>query len=298
MNAFLLLVVCLVLGWLAARLGRPPPALSQSLNWWVLNVAYSALVLSLIPRLSFDWHLWFLVASIWFVFLAGWAFFSLLGRALHWSQARIGALTLVGGLGNTSFIGFPLIEAMRGEEGLKLALIADQVGCFVAFAVGGTIIAAVYSGRSVSKLTIARRVVLFPPFISLFVGMAVGALGGWPEAIDSILARLGATLVPLALFSVGLQFRLQLGESQLAAIGWSLGWKLLLGPAIVWAAGLAIGVGGEVLAVAVLESAMAPMISATILADQNKLEPQLANTILGIGILLSLITVPLANALL
>lgn len=298
MNAFLLLVVCLTLGWLAARLGRPPPALSKSLNWWVLNVAYSALVLNLIPRLSFDWHLWFLVASIWFVFLAGWACFSLLGRALHWSRERVGALTLVGALGNTSFIGFPLIEALRGEEGLKLALIADQVGSFVAFAVGGTIIAAMYSGHSVSKLTIVRRVILFPPFICLFVGIAVGALGGWPEAIDSILTRLGATLVPLALFSVGLQFRLQLAEGQLAAIGWSLGWKLLLGPAIVWAAGLAIGVGGEVLSVAVLESAMAPMISATILADQNKLEPQLANTILGIGILLSFVTVPLANALL
>ncbi len=298
MNALLLLVVCLALGWLAARVGRPPPALSQSLNWWVLNVAYSALVLNLIPRLSFDWHLWFAIASIWFMFLAGWLCFSRLGRILHWSQARIGALTLVGGLGNTSFIGFPLIEALRGEEGLKLALIADQVGSFLAFAIGGTVVAAVYSGRSVSKLMVVRRVILFPPFISLFIGMAVGALGGWPEAIDGILSRLGSTLVPLALFSVGLQFRLQLTEGQLAAIGWSLGWKLLLGPAIVWAAGLAIGVGGEVLAVAVLESAMAPMISATILADQNQLEPQLANTILGIGILLSFITVPLANILL
>lgn len=298
MNALLLLGVCLVLGWLAARLGRPPPALSQSLNWWVLNVAYSALVLSLIPKLRFEWHLWFLVASIWFVFAGAWVFFTVLGRMFHWSRARIGALTLVGGLGNTSFIGFPLIEALRGEEGLKLALIADQVGCFVALAVGGTVVAAVYSGRSVAKTTVARRVFTFPPFISLFVGIAVGMLGGWPEAVDGILARLGATLVPLALFSVGLQFRLHLGEGQLAAIGWGLGWKLLLAPAIVWLVGLAIGVGDSVLTIAVLESAMAPMISATILADQNNLEPQLANTMLGAGILLSFITVPLANVLL
>jgi predicted permease len=43
---------------------------------------------------------------------------------------------------------------------------------------------------------------------------------------------------------------------------------------------------------------MAPMISATILAGQNDLEPQLANSVLGIGIVLSLVTVPLADNLL
>ena len=43
---------------------------------------------------------------------------------------------------------------------------------------------------------------------------------------------------------------------------------------------------------------MAPMISAAILADQNDLEPQLANTVLGVGILLSFLTVPLADHLL
>jgi hypothetical protein len=43
---------------------------------------------------------------------------------------------------------------------------------------------------------------------------------------------------------------------------------------------------------------MAPMISATILATQNDLEPTLANTVLGVGILLAFATVPIANALL
>jgi predicted permease len=43
---------------------------------------------------------------------------------------------------------------------------------------------------------------------------------------------------------------------------------------------------------------MAPMISAAILADQYDLEPRLANTVLGAGILLCLVTVPLGNLLL
>ena len=298
MSALLLLVVCLVLGALVARIARPPPSLPQGLNWWVINVALSALVLHLIPTLRFDWQFWFLAASMWLVFLGAWAVFAMLGRALHWSRARIGALTLVCGLGNTAFIGFPMIEALRGREGMKLALVADQLGCFLALAIGGTIVAALYSGKSASAPDVVRKVLTFPPFVSLLVGIVAGALGGWPQPVDFVLDRLGATLVPLALFSVGLQFRLQFQPGQAFVVMLALGWKLALAPLLVWAGGLAIGVSDGILAIAVLESAMAPMISAAILAEQNDLEPQLANTVLGVGVVLSLVTVPLANLLL
>ncbi len=295
MSSLLLLAVCLLFGWLVARVGRPPATLAQNLNWWVINIAFPALVLHLAPKLRFDAQLWFLIASLWFVFLGAWIFFDRLGRALHWTRARIGALILVCGLGNTSFIGFPMIEALRGQEGLTLAVFGDQAGCFVALAVGGTLVAALYSGHSVAPLTIVRRVLLFPPFVSLIVGVTAGALGEWPAALDAVFSRVGATLVPLALFSVGLQFQLHPGKEQLSAIGLGLGWKLLLAPLFVWSVGWLIGVEGLVLTIAVLQAAMAPMISAAILATQNDLEPPLANTVLGIGILLAFITVPIAN---
>ncbi len=298
MSALLLLVACLVLGVLVARVAHPPATLPQGLNWWVINVALSALVLHLIPTLQFDWEFWFLAASMWIVFLGSWALFATLGRALHWSRARIGALTLVCGLGNTAFIGFPMIEALRGREGMKLALVADQLGCFLALAIGGTIVAALYSGKKASAQEVTRKVLTFPPFVSLVVGIVAALLGGWPQPVDSILDRLGATLVPIALFSVGLQFRLQFQHGQAAAVLLALGWKLALAPLLIWLAGLALGVSDAILTIAVLESAMAPMISAAILAEQNDLEPQLANTVLGIGIVLSLITVPLADRLL
>ncbi len=298
MSALLLLVACLVLGVLVARTANPPATLPQSLNWWVINVALSALVLHLIPTLQFDWEFWFLSASQWLVFLGAWAVFASLGRALRWTRARIGALTLVCGLGNTAFIGFPMIEALHGREGVKLALVADQLGCFLALAIGGTIVAALFSGKSASASAVMRKVLTFPPFVSLLVGIVAALFGGWPQPVDAIFDRLGATLVPLALFSVGLQFRLQFQRGQGPAVLLALGWKLLLAPLAIWLAGLAIGVSDAILTIAVLESAMAPMISAAILAEQNDLEPQLANTVLGFGIVLSIVTVPLADYLL
>ena len=298
MSSILLLIVCLALGVSVARVAKPSPLLAQSLNWWVLNVALSALVLHLIPQLTFEWHLWFLVASMWFVFVGAWLFIAALGRMFHWSRERIGALTLVSGLGNTSFIGFPLIETFRGQEGLMLALVADQAGCFIALAVGGTMVAALYSGGRATPAGIARKVMFFPPFLALLLGVLVGAAGGWHAVVDETLSRIGATLVPLALFSVGLQLRLRFERGQLRAITGALAWKLLLAPVLVWLAGLALNVSRPALTISVLEAAMAPMISAAILAEQHKLEPALANTVLGAGILLSFATVPIVNGLL
>ena len=231
MSSLLLLIVCLALGAIVARLARPGPAMAQSLNWWVINVALSAMVLHLMPQLKLEPELWFLFVSMWAVFLGAWGVFSLLGRLLGWSRERIGALTLIGGLGNTSFVGFPLIEALRGVEGLKLAMVADQAGGFIALAVGGSFVAALYSGGHVSAGAIVRRIVLFPPTICMGVGLAVGAAGGWPEADRSGAHAPGATLVPLALFSVGLQFRLDFRGGQLGAMSMALGWKLLAGTA-------------------------------------------------------------------
>jgi predicted permease len=157
------------------------------------------------------------------------------------------------------------------------------------------VVASIYAGAIASPRLIARRVVLFPPFIALVLGAIAGQFGGWPALLDGVFSPIGATMTPLALFSVGMQFKLQGGQGQWVAASLGLGWKLLLAPLLCLALGIATGIGGLVLAVGVLQAAMAPMVSAAILADEYGLDPELANTVLGVGILISLLTVPLAN---
>lgn len=295
MTALLLLFVCLALGMLVARFARPPAGMVHGLNWWVINVALPALVLELIPKVKPDAQLWFPVAAMWLVFAGAWLLFALVGRWRGWSRQRIGALVLVCGLGNTSFMGYPMMQALHGQAGLSLAVVADQLGCFPLLASVGIVVACLYAGRTPQPRMIARRILTFPAFLALALGIAVGVLGGWPAWLDGVFHPLGETLTPLALFSVGLQFRFHPGGGQLGAMGWGLGWKLLAAPLLCWALGVSVGVGGLVLTVGVLQAAMAPMVSAAILADEYGLEATLANTVLGAGIVLSLLTVPLGN---
>jgi malate permease and related proteins len=295
--ALVLLFGSLALGVAVARLARPPAGLAQSLNWWVINIALPAMVLDLVPRVHFESQFWFLAAANWLVFIGSWLLFAGLGRLLGWSRARIGALTLVGGLGNAAFMGYPMIEALRGAPGLSLAVIGDQTGCFIALVLGGLAVTAIYAGRDLRPWAIARQIVLFPAFLALLLGIALGRIGDPFALLHVVCQRLAATLTPLALFSVGLQQPLTLPRSHLGAVGMALGWKLLLAPALCYLLGWLTGVTGLVLVVGVLQAGMAPMISAAILADQYRLEPGVANTVLGLGVLLSLASVPWINSM-
>ena len=298
MSALLLLFTCLLLGIAVARWAKPPAGIVPGINWWVINVALPSLVLALIPKIRFDPQLWFPVAAMFLTFGGSWLMFAVLGAWLGWSRQRIGGLVLVCGLGNTSFMGYPMMQALHGKEGLAIAVVADQLGCFPLLASAGVLVASLYAGRRPQAGLIVKRILSFPPFIALVIGVLVGVLGGWPDMVDAVLTPLGATLTPLALFSVGLQFKLHPGDGQIKVVGWALAWKLLLAPLACWLLGITAGVQGLTLTVGVLQAAMAPMISAAILADEYELEPTLANTVLGAGIVLSLATIPLGNWLL
>lgn len=298
MASFVLLLVCLALGVLVARLGSHPAGLHKHLNWWVLYIALPATVLEIIPRLTFSSSLWFLAAGMWLIFLGAWWLFHQIGTRLGWSRGTIGAIVLTAGLSNSSFVGFPLIEALRGKEALTHAAIADQLGCFLAISIGGALVVAMYAGGKTDARTIGRKILLFPPFLSLLAASLVALTPGWPPLADSVLARISGSLAPLALFSVGLQLRMHLNAQRVVPFLAGLGWKLGLAPLLVFALGKALHIEASILTVTVLEAAMAPMISAAILAEQADLDPELANMMVGLGILLSFITVPLWNLLL
>jgi predicted permease len=149
------------------------------------------------------------------------------------------------------------------------------------------------SGGKPSAAAIAARVLKFPPFIALVLALASRGVV-FPAPVDASLGRLADMLSPLALASVGWQLDLSSlrGHRRRMAVG--LAYKLVLAPAMVlallWLVHGALGVEERV---AVVESAMAPMVTAGVLAAENRLEPVLASGMIALGVLASLVTVPL-----
>jgi len=86
----------------------------------------------------------------WGLFVLGAAAFYVLVRLLRLQAPTVGALTLLGGFGNTSFVGLPMIESLYGRDGLGRGPLIDQLGSHLALSTLGLLATAIYStgGRS------------------------------------------------------------------------------------------------------------------------------------------------------
>jgi predicted permease len=226
----------------------------------------------------------------WLVFGLSAGFFWLVGRWLKFSRATTGALMLTGGLGNTSFFGLPMVEAYFGREGIATAIIADQLGSFFALSVLGITVAGIYSSGRPTALEIARRIVLFPPFISLAIALLLIPVA-YPVWFSALLGRLGDTLAPLALLSVGMQLHMGHVAEHKRNLAIGLGFKLLAAPLAIYLLYVQLlGAHGQAINVTIFEAAMPPMITSAIVATEHELNPPLANAMVAVGLLLSFAT--------
>jgi predicted permease len=290
MNNLLLLILCFVAGMLLRRARRMPDNAPATLNSFIIHVSLPALTLLYIHQLKLSGDVLLTGLMAWLVFALSAGFFWLVGRWLKLPRATTGALILVGGLGNTSFFGLPMVEAFYGKAGLTTAIIADQLGSFFALSVLGITVAGLYSSGRPTAAQIFKRIALFPPFISLLIALLLIPVE-YADWFGVLLKRLGDTLAPLALLSVGLQLRLGhvLGNARNLALG--LGFKLLIAPLVIYLLYvLLLGAHGLSIQVTLFEAAMPPMITAAIVATEHDLDPPLVTLMVAVGLIISFFT--------
>ena len=290
MNNLILLILCFIAGMLLRGFRRMPDNAPTTLNSFIIHVSLPALTLLYVHELKISGDVVLIAAMAWLVFALAAGFFWLLGRWLQLPRATIGALMLTGGLGNTSFFGLPMVEAFYGKEGLTTAIIADQLGSFLALSVLGITVAGVYSSGRPTAMQIFKRIALFPPFISLVIALLLIPLE-YPDWLSLLLRRLGDTLAPLALLSVGMQLRLGHVAEHRRNLALGLGFKLIFAPLAIWLLYVQLlGVQGLAIQVTLFEAAMPPMITAAIVASEHDLDPPLANLMVAVGLIVSFFT--------
>lgn len=273
------------------------------INSYIIFISLPSLVLAQFPKLvstlqiSGNW--WMPVIMAWLTFLLSTVCINFCAKKFHWTKETTGALVLTAGLGNTSFVGFPILEALIGKQALPIGILVDQPGSFLVLPTLGLITAAFFSGQQISTQIILKRVFSFPPFIALIVSVvwAKTGLTGY-DVLSGAFEKNSATLIPLALFSVGFSLKLdwKLIHKRLLPLSIGLVFKLIFVPAffslfyLKW-----LKLEGLEAQVIILESAMATMITSAIVASEYHLDAELANLMVGISIPLSFITVPLWN---
>ena len=300
MSNLILLFVCLIIGIVLKKSKIIPENFHTSLNAFVINISLSAFSLYYISKIELNSSVIYPVLVVWIGIFAAILFFAGLGKIFGWKTSLIGALIMCAGFGNTSFVGIPLIQAMYGEEGLKTVMLVDQPG-FVALSTVGILVANFYSGSKDSLLKHLSKILKFPPFIAFVIALLLNIFSiEIPKDFDEVLMKLGATTVPLALVSVGSQMqwkKIEKKEGFHLFIG--LLFKLVLLPLLILVIYKYIfHQSGDVIDICILEAAMAPMITAAIIASAHDLEPKFCNLMVAVGIPLSILTVGIWHLLL
>jgi predicted permease len=294
MTSAIIAVIFLLFGlFLQKRKNFPLEKVSKWVNFYLFNLVLPALALLYIPNINPGWDLLLPISAAWFTFFLSWLIFGTLGKFLKWDAATTGCLVVVSGLANTSFLGFPVIEGLLGNEGLPIALLIDQGGSFLLVSSVAILVASLYSHQETDLRKIPMKILSFPPFLFLLLTLSMSLLG-WktPEFILPIASIIAKTMVPVSIFAIGMRFSVDFESLRSNHFWLGMGYRLVLAPALVWLIYRNFSSLEEItLKTTVLESGMAPMITGSLVAIQYELRPKLAALLSGLGIPISIVTV-------
>ena len=253
---------------------------------WIIYVALPAVAISKLPKLEFGLEMIAPALSAFVIFGGSALLFLVILKDKFTRDQRI-VLTIVSGLGNTSFIGFPLIKFYFGSDYLPIAVIFDQ-GSFFLFATAAQYLIATRNG-SYNPMNSLKRIARFPPFLGLIVALIIPGdiIFGWHE---KALQFLGNTISPVAMIVVGFQIARFVNINFSKPIFYGLSYKLIAAPLLIWALVSVLDVSEMIFKTSIFEASMAPMITPAIMLTEYKIERQLTAQLLCWGIFAAFLT--------
>jgi predicted permease len=265
---------------------------------YVLQVALPAVIIAKISKVAFDADVVLPIAVAWAVMLVAITAVLIASRIFKWSRSITGALLLVGVLGNTSFLGLGMVESLLGADHLASAIAYDQVGTFVGLALWGSFVASTYGVGEGGWRSILNRLVRFGPFLALIASLVFRVIE-LPEDAYPILNAIGKTVAPVAMCALGLRFTLSVSRSVQVPALFGLVTKMAVLPGLVYVVAVLVGSPYDLAwSTSILQAAAPPMVTAGVVAVGAGLSAELVAFMVGVGTLVSFVSLPLLSLVL
>jgi hypothetical protein len=277
-SVLLPLVIVAGLGFALGRLRGLDPRPLADAAFYVFNPSLAFITLStstIQPAMLGRLVLLKLVATIFTVILA-----TLGARSLRLSAPAASALIMAASFSNSGNFGLPASEYAFGEAGLAFAVICYIADNLVMNSFGVFVAARGHvSARRAFVKVLENPAVLAVP-LALLANQS-----GWiaPLWLERALKLLSQAAVPVMITLLGVQLaRIDVTRRHTAAIGLASALKLVVMPAIAYAASRPLGLSGLALKVGLLQTAVPTAVMPTILATRFESEPSLvASTVLA-----------------
>ena len=293
-----LVIGAFLLGWFVKTIRPMPVAVTAWADKYVLQIALPAVIIAKISTVTFDADVVLPVAVAWSVMLVSIVAVLVASRIFNWSRSLSGALLLVGVLGNTSFLGLGMVESLLGADHLASAIAYDQVGTFVGLALWGSFVASTYGAGESGWRPVLKRLSRFGPFLALLASLVFRVID-LPADVYSILNGVGKTVAPVAMCALGLRFTLNVSRSVQGPALFGLISKMAVLPGLVYVVAAIVGSPLDLAwSTSILQAAAPPMVTAGVVAVGAGLSAELVAYMVGVGTLVSFVSLPLLSIIL
>lgn len=285
-----ILIALFIIGIASQLIHKLPKDLYKKINKFIIYVPLPAITLYNIPKLDISKAVLLPILSAWIIFFGAIIFFILISKKANITKPTIACLILSCGLGNTSFVGFPILTQLYDASAIQYAIFVDQPGSFLIMSTLGVLVANYASTGNINIKIIFKKLFSFPPFICFIIALFLPK-NTIPTNVDFYLKAVGSLMIPLAMLSLGMQFKLNFKTIPWKKFLIGVSYKLVIAPLIIYILFILI-LQQDTFAnrISVIECAMPPMITSSIIASEHGLDEDLAAVLPTLGILCSLPT--------
>jgi malate permease and related proteins len=211
-----------------------------------------------------------------------------------WSQRTQGSFLLAMMVGNTGFLGIPVILSLLGSDLFAWALFYDLLGTGMGLNVLGIALAAHYgnSTQRRDKFAPVLAILQNPSLWAFAIGFVSRSLP-LPAQTEKIVQTGAWGVITLSLITIGMQLSKLTSLRNLKQGLTCLAIKMFLTPLVVGTGLMFFGVTGPARLLLVLQMAMPPAFGTTLLAEAFNLDRELAVTTVAIGCVTLLLTIPI-----
>lgn len=300
-QVFLLIGLGLLVRW---RNILPRDQAVSIFNQAVMNLTLPATVfLGLANIKQFSWQLVKIPLIAIIVIVASGAVAGWITRRLRLRRTTAGAVVITSMCGSTGFFGAPIFGALaksnpeRWGQTVGMASLYSEIGTLIPLLTIVTIVAAAYG----EKQELTAKKVLFGLFRSLpFIALVLGFLfwpethgPNFPQAIRGTLGFLSSATVMLTMLALGMTITIRDFSQYLRSVLSVNVIKLVFAPILATVLALAFRLDPQASFVVIFESALPAIVIAISLANQYKLDVELASTAVFTTFVFSLVTLPI-----
>ena len=297
LEKMLMLIILMMVGFSAAKLGWVDAAFNQVASRLVTNIfiacTIAGSVMNVEPLLSGS-ELLLAVGAIFLTFLLGGAIGWAVSRCLPLERHERNVAWLSIFFMNNVFVGFPVVEAVFGADAIFCASLSNLPFNILLYTVG---VANLRSGEGRGRVTL--REMFSVPLIATLVAILLFLTRlPVPGLVADVVSTLGAATVPMSMLIIGISLsrvpiRSALGDWRAYVVSLT---RLILCPVAAWLVmGLFLPHGGTILGVYTVTAACPCAAMITILSIRFGADDSFASKINFLSTVLSALTLPLVT---